>query len=943
MKAFSSCPNPCGLRCKNAVWGRVRQRRTLSRRQRAGMRASAACRSGRRLACRASAAWQPARQRRTRSRRRRAGTRASAVESRYESQASPVNEDVRQRMDSLTASALNPFQDIVSELTSQANVGMERLQSRGIDTQQSSRGLHDPDSMTHLSISQRQPNDHPMTDTPRNEGVLVLSEPVRSAAASSVAPSPFTETESRYESQRSMSQRQPADEGVLVLSEPVRSPLQKRSVGASSAAQDPFTETESRYESQRSVSQREASRVQSQRSVSEHEGTMVPDEAQEFEAMRQQSQRSMAASSAAPNPFKSVHSRYESVASQSQRSAAASTAVPNPIMEADGVKEMAQREASSQLRSLSQRSSLLQNKPSVASRVESDHRSVPSHVPNPSLAASAVPSHTTAAPEATAEERAAAVAQNQQALRLVKRLSLDDFDLLRSYVYCPPAFAGYCLALAALLAPLSPVPFRSPVSLSGSWRGLQGLLASPTILIRLLSACDTWKTSPQAKVFLAELEGAPVDPALQAIAPSAHALAEWTGTFCSKWVTVGRPEVPMEERREDATDSPRRGVVSARTALRRSRSTTPTGRRTPGGRASSRASSRARSGTGRQSPTASQARGREARKRWNFGTAGGNPSPVEQLGWRPRSPAGSPRRLPAADPATLEDRLLHALVDVRTLTPWDLSHLANHTPQKTSLSGVVQACVKATAALVGLAGPTPDDTTIDLWAVGLSALRGQPEEVLLAMRKLESSTVEVGLLDYVADVLPAALSPASPTPYLAVNVMRSWCTVMLEYHRARVQGHPGFAELPAKADTALVSLGFSSPPRRISQPGTHARTLVFTPPLTAEPPAAATPRAAAPAPVLVSGPVDVGVPAPESPRREGLQSPQRTPRGHGRRDLRLAAWLEDAGLAKYGTAFDEHEIDMESLGLLSEEDLVAMGLPIGPRRKVLDFVARRGH
>eukprot|EP01063_Lacrimia_lanifica_P026947 TRINITY_DN3719_c0_g1_i8.p1 TRINITY_DN3719_c0_g1~~TRINITY_DN3719_c0_g1_i8.p1 ORF type:complete len:833 (+),score=136.91 TRINITY_DN3719_c0_g1_i8:1152-3650(+) len=832
------------------------------------MRASAACRSGRRLACRASAAWQPARQRRTRSRRRRAGTRASAVRRRAPWRRARSR---RQRAGTRASAACRSGSPPMKVSLSCPNPCGLRCKNAVWGRVRQRRTL----SRRHHTV------------------------------------------ESRYESQRSMA--------------------------ASSVAPNPFAETESRYESQRSVSQREASRVQSQRSVSEHEGTMVPDEAQEFEAMRQQSQRSMAASSAAPNPFKSVHSRYESVASQSQRSAAASTAVPNPIMEADGVKEMAQREASSQLRSLSQRSSLLQNKPSVASRVESDHRSVPSHVPNPSLAASAVPSHTTAAPEATAEERAAAVAQNQQALRLVKRLSLDDFDLLRSYVYCPPAFAGYCLALAALLAPLSPVPFRSPVSLSGSWRGLQGLLASPTILIRLLSACDTWKTSPQAKVFLAELEGAPVDPALQAIAPSAHALAEWTGTFCSKWVTVGRPEVPMEERREDATDSPRRGVVSARTALRRSRSTTPTGRRTPGGRASSRASSRARSGTGRQSPTASQARGREARKRWNFGTAGGNPSPVEQLGWRPRSPAGSPRRLPAADPATLEDRLLHALVDVRTLTPWDLSHLANHTPQKTSLSGVVQACVKATAALVGLAGPTPDDTTIDLWAVGLSALRGQPEEVLLAMRKLESSTVEVGLLDYVADVLPAALSPASPTPYLAVNVMRSWCTVMLEYHRARVQGHPGFAELPAKADTALVSLGFSSPPRRISQPGTHARTLVFTPPLTAEPPAAATPRAAAPAPVLVSGPVDVGVPAPESPRREGLQSPQRTPRGHGRRDLRLAAWLEDAGLAKYGTAFDEHEIDMESLGLLSEEDLVAMGLPIGPRRKVLDFVARRGH
>ncbi len=53
----------------------------------------------------------------------------------------------------------------------------------------------------------------------------------------------------------------------------------------------------------------------------------------------------------------------------------------------------------------------------------------------------------------------------------------------------------------------------------------------------------------------------------------------------------------------------------------------------------------------------------------------------------------------------------------------------------------------------------------------------------------------------------------------------------------------------------------------------------------------------------------------------------------------IAAWLRGLGLERYEPAFRENEIDIEVLPELTELDLSTLGLPIGPRRKLLKAIA----
>ena len=55
----------------------------------------------------------------------------------------------------------------------------------------------------------------------------------------------------------------------------------------------------------------------------------------------------------------------------------------------------------------------------------------------------------------------------------------------------------------------------------------------------------------------------------------------------------------------------------------------------------------------------------------------------------------------------------------------------------------------------------------------------------------------------------------------------------------------------------------------------------------------------------------------------------------------IAAWLARLGLSKYAEAFAAHEVDFEALRHLSDDDLKELGLPLGPRRKVLAALAER--
>src|SRR5262245_32762587 len=61
--------------------------------------------------------------------------------------------------------------------------------------------------------------------------------------------------------------------------------------------------------------------------------------------------------------------------------------------------------------------------------------------------------------------------------------------------------------------------------------------------------------------------------------------------------------------------------------------------------------------------------------------------------------------------------------------------------------------------------------------------------------------------------------------------------------------------------------------------------------------------------------------------------PQTTLRGRGVASIR--EWLEALELGQFADAFEAEQIDLRALSELTEDDLKAMGLPIGPRRIVL--------
>ena len=53
----------------------------------------------------------------------------------------------------------------------------------------------------------------------------------------------------------------------------------------------------------------------------------------------------------------------------------------------------------------------------------------------------------------------------------------------------------------------------------------------------------------------------------------------------------------------------------------------------------------------------------------------------------------------------------------------------------------------------------------------------------------------------------------------------------------------------------------------------------------------------------------------------------------------IEAWLQGLGLERFVPAFRDNEIDAEVLPELTEADLATLGLPLGPRRKLLKAIA----
>lgn len=56
----------------------------------------------------------------------------------------------------------------------------------------------------------------------------------------------------------------------------------------------------------------------------------------------------------------------------------------------------------------------------------------------------------------------------------------------------------------------------------------------------------------------------------------------------------------------------------------------------------------------------------------------------------------------------------------------------------------------------------------------------------------------------------------------------------------------------------------------------------------------------------------------------------------------ITAWLQTLELGRYAKAFRENEIGVRDLRFLTEDDLVELGLPIGPRRRVMNAIAELG-
>ncbi|KAG2278679.1 hypothetical protein Bca52824_061234 [Brassica carinata] len=52
-------------------------------------------------------------------------------------------------------------------------------------------------------------------------------------------------------------------------------------------------------------------------------------------------------------------------------------------------------------------------------------------------------------------------------------------------------------------------------------------------------------------------------------------------------------------------------------------------------------------------------------------------------------------------------------------------------------------------------------------------------------------------------------------------------------------------------------------------------------------------------------------------------------------DTSVDSFLESLGLEKYSTSFQVEEVDMDALMHMTDDDLKALLIPMGPRKKIL--------
>eukprot|EP01059_Diplonema_ambulator_P012999 TRINITY_DN2350_c0_g1_i6.p1 TRINITY_DN2350_c0_g1~~TRINITY_DN2350_c0_g1_i6.p1 ORF type:complete len:588 (+),score=143.93 TRINITY_DN2350_c0_g1_i6:376-2139(+) len=320
------------------------------------------------------------------------------------------------------------------------------------------------------------------------------------------------------------------------------------------------------------------------------------------------------------------------------------------------------------------------------------------------------------------------------ATRTVKRVTPSDFERLRSFFNCPPCFAPYCFGLGALLVESAPDAFKSKRSSLGAyWAGLRTLLSKPPMLCQLLTEVDAWNTSSHAAEHLDNLQdvSAPVSQLAQA-SPAALALANWVTCFSDKWVELGRPirDEQEEEQQAENGHAPDTRQLFATPA----RATTPRGARSS---SRGRPPSRHRSPSTRRSASTSAATPNKGR------------NSVAQKEKEKFLAVQKQKQEAEEVRKSHEDALLKALIDIRTLTARDFALLATHTPNANLLSQCVQATVEGVTVMTGLGGDNPSDGTVDLWAVGITALQNQPQEVLEAIKTLNYEQLSPEIINYV--------------------------------------------------------------------------------------------------------------------------------------------------------------------------------------------------
>jgi hypothetical protein len=52
----------------------------------------------------------------------------------------------------------------------------------------------------------------------------------------------------------------------------------------------------------------------------------------------------------------------------------------------------------------------------------------------------------------------------------------------------------------------------------------------------------------------------------------------------------------------------------------------------------------------------------------------------------------------------------------------------------------------------------------------------------------------------------------------------------------------------------------------------------------------------------------------------------------------LAEWLKLHGLERFTSLFEQNEVDLPTLRLLTDDDLKELGLPFGPRKRILSLI-----